>query len=83
MRYTYWHHHPRGFANECSLVKASTRQQGEALREMGYTRLTLRQLRAHVRHMNDENEAWGSNRAFGAYSIDAILSYTAWAAAAA
>jgi hypothetical protein len=41
---------------------------------MGYIRLTLAELRRHVRHVNAENDAWGSNRAFG--PINEIASYT-------
>ena len=65
MRYTYYHRHPRQFANECSMLKASTAAQGADLRDQGYERLTVAQARRHLAWINAENDAWGSNRAIG------------------
>jgi hypothetical protein len=74
MAATYWHQHPRGFANECNLVRAETDDQADDLADRGYEQLTRGALRQHVRWLNDENDAWGSNRAFGRISVQAVLS---------
>ncbi len=71
---TYWHKHPRGFANECIALRAETNQDAEFLRECGFTRLTREELRRHVRWINAENDAWGSNNAFGRGSFRSIVS---------
>lgn len=71
---TYWHNHPRGFANECNLCYAETREEQHALEKLGYTRLTLAEVRAHIRWINAENDSWGSGRAFGRLSLDNIQS---------
>ena len=70
---TYWHQHPRGFANECSIMRAETAADAEELESLGYERLTVERLRKHVRWLNDENDAWGSNRAFGRISITDVM----------
>ena len=71
---TYWHRHPRGFANECDLVRAETSDQADTLIREGYDCLTRVELAEHVRWLNDENDAWGSNRAFGRISLKAVTS---------
>lgn len=71
---TYWHRHPRGFANECDLVRSETPDQADTLIREGYDRLTRVELAEHVRWLNDENDAWGSNRAFGRISLKAVTS---------
>lgn len=73
MAATYWHRHPRGFANECSLFRAESDTEAQDLESEGYTRLTRREMSAHVRWLNDENDAWGSNRAFGRIVIKDVL----------
>lgn len=77
---TYWHRHPRGFANECDIVRAEGRDDANRLEEHGYDRLTRTKLAEHVRWINDENDAWGSNRAFGRISLKAITTpnYRGW-----
>lgn len=80
MRYTYWHRHPRQFANECCLLKACTRGQIEDLITQGFERLSLRQTRRHLAHVNAENTAWGSNRAIGLMRFDEIATYTEYQA---
>lgn len=72
-RHTYWHKHPRGFANECSITRCATAKQAAAAEKNGYERLTLTQLRQHISWVNEENAAWGSNRAFGAVSIKDVM----------
>ena len=69
VRKTYWHNHPRNFANECDMVTATTKEQREDLDSMGYERLSHKQALMEIRYVNRENDAWGSNRAFGAMSI--------------
>jgi hypothetical protein len=49
MAATYWHQHPRGFANECNLVRAETDDQADDLADRGYEQLTRSALRQHVR----------------------------------
>ena len=73
-RYIY-HDHPRDFANECSLVAATTEAEREALKDAGYEYLTQAEARRHLRWMNGENDSWGSNRAFGTYRLDDIYGY--------
>ena len=65
VRKTYWHNHPRNFANECDMVTATTKEQREDLDSMGYERLSRKEALAEIRYVNAENDAWGSNRAFG------------------
>lgn len=64
-RYTYHHIHPRGFVNECHMVRCSTDDERLAAEAEGFTRLTRADAIAHLRYINYENDAWGSNRAFG------------------
>lgn len=79
---TYWHRHPRGFANECSLARAETDQEAIDLQTQGYTRLSRKAPARHIRWVNAENAAWGSNRAFGPICLIDVLSapdYATWA----
>ena len=64
-RNTYYHLHPRNFANECNLVRCETALERESAVAEGYERLTRAELARHISHVNGENDAWGSNRAFG------------------
>lgn len=70
---TYWHQHPRGFANECDLVRADTVERAAELDAAGYQRLTRVRLSKHVRMVNGENDAWGSNRAYGRIVLRDVL----------
>ncbi len=74
MRKTYWHKHPRNFANECEMVYATTQEQMGALEKKGFERLSVTQVRRHIRWLNAENAAWGSGRAIGDYRFDDIES---------
>lgn len=65
IRRQYWHIHPRGFANECYTYYAEQDHVSRALAHAGYERLTRRELVRHLAYVNAENDAWGSNRAFG------------------
>ena len=49
---TYHHLHPRGFANECSIVRCETPQERRDAELLGYERLTQRRLAAHIRFVN-------------------------------
>lgn len=68
---TYWHKHPR-FANECYLFRCEREEDEQALRNLGYERLTVAELRRHVQWVNGENESWGSNRAFGRIKVEEV-----------
>lgn len=70
---TYWHKHSRGFANECSLLRAATPEEAHYLARDGYTRLTRTQAHAHVRWLNAENASWGSGRAVGDDDFAALI----------
>ena len=70
---TYHKRHPRGFANEVQFARAETPAEQAALAEAGYTRITVRELRAFVGWLNGENAAWGSGRAIGNYSAAEIM----------
>ena len=65
MRTRYWHRHPRGFANECEAVATHTKAKELELYRAGYRNITRRELEQHIAWINHENDAWGSNRAFG------------------
>jgi hypothetical protein len=80
MRKYYFHRHPRNFANECHQLSATTAEQMAELEALGYQRMTLLELKRHLAWMNGENEAWGSNRPTGNYTVDQIESATAWVA---
>lgn len=54
---TYWHHHDRGFANLCVIVRATNPDQERILTRAGFERLTIAQLRPHVRWVNGETES--------------------------
>ena len=69
---TFWHRHPRDFANECDLVRATSQADRENLDAMGYNPLTKRAALAHIKWIKGENDAWGSNRAFGAMNLIAV-----------
>lgn len=73
---TYWHKHSRGFANDCALYRADTTDQATRLDALGFTRLTREEARRHIRWLNAENAAWGSNRAVGDYSFRALADPT-------
>ena len=75
MKKTYWHRHPREFANECNMVTATTKEQREDLDAMGYERLTRREALAEIKFVNAENDAWGSNRAFGVMRLAEIAEH--------
>ncbi len=66
---SYWHKHPRGFANECAFVRAANQTEADALEDLEYDRITRKELEEHIAWMNEENEAWGSGRAIGAYRL--------------
>mgnify|MGYP001582108301 FL=1 len=69
---TYYHLHPRNFANECCGAYAETRDERDDLVHLGDERLTNQEMRRHLRWVNGENDAWGSNRAFGAMALATI-----------
>ena len=73
MASTYWHRHPRGFANECSIVRCETPEEKKYSAAFGYARINRKDLRSHVAWINAENESWGSSRAFGKISFESIL----------
>ncbi len=77
---TYWHRHPRGFSNECEPLRCETPADRRRAQQDGYERLTLAELRRHVRWLNAENAAWGSNRAVGRYHVAAIQQDAAYCA---
>lgn len=58
---TYWHHHPRGFANECTMVLAVTEEQAKTLQYHGFEQLTEDEARGHVLWVCNENRAWNGN----------------------
>jgi hypothetical protein len=72
---TYWHHHDRGFANLCTMVRAATKDEEQWLAAHGFERLTRKDAAAHARWVNGENEAWGSNSSAG--SIDTVALFSA------
>lgn len=72
-RNTYHHLHPRGFVNECHIVRCESDQERTAAAQAGFERITRKDLARHVAHINDENAAWGSNRAFGAIHMAELL----------
>ena len=76
MRYAYFHRHPRNFANECSMLKASTKEQIEDLEAQGYERLSVAEAKRHLAWINAENSAWGSNRAVGVMRFTDVMSVT-------
>lgn len=78
---TYWHLHPRGFANECSIYRAENELEETDLEAGGYERLTRREMERHIRWVNDENESWGSGRAFGKISIKDVVNSSEYSAA--
>ena len=80
MANTYWHEHPRGFSNECNVLRAETVEEADSLRKMGLQRLTVVELRNHINWINAENESWGSNNAFGKISLKAICQDPAYSA---
>lgn len=45
---TYWHKHPRGFANECDLVRADTPEEAAWLEAHGFERIARRNLARHL-----------------------------------
>lgn len=53
---TYWHKHPRGFANECLLLRADTPEQATRLEAEGFERLTRDQARRHLRWVAIEDD---------------------------
>jgi len=77
-RKTYWHKHPRHFANECNLVAATTQEQREDLDAMGYERLSRKAALAEIKYVNAENESWGRNRAFGVMRLSQIEEHQVW-----
>lgn len=78
---TYWHQHSRGFANECSIYRADNETQEQDLMAAGYSNLTRREMADHVRWLNGENDAWGSNRAYGRISLKAVTESNEYSAA--
>lgn len=72
MANTYWHNHPRGFANECTIIRATTQEEAEWLKANGFERLSRHELGQHVRWLNAENDSWGSGRAFGPINLRQI-----------
>ena len=75
-RMTYWHRHPRGFANECETVKTEHLEEQEDLRWTGYHKVSRETLVEHIRWINRENESWGSGRAFGVMRISEVPFYS-------
>ena len=45
MRKTYWIKYPRNFANEYTLISATTEAQRKILKAHGYERITLKRVR--------------------------------------
>lgn len=72
-RNTYHHLHGRGFANECSIVRCETDAERESAEPEGYERITRAVLAGHIAHINAENDAWGSNRAFGRIRLATVV----------
>ncbi len=75
-RFAYLHRHPRGFANECELVKCATPAEIAEAEANGYERLTRASAIAEIRYVNAENDAWGSNRAFGRARFEEIPAWS-------
>ncbi len=89
MANTYYHKHPRGFANECSIVVATTAAERAIAEKNDYERISAADLKKHIAHVNAENDSWGSNRAFaditwenmlqnGALGMADLIQYEAW-----
>lgn len=70
---SYWHKHPRGFANECDIVRCDSPFHKPYLEDAGYTRITRNDLIKHIRWLNAENAAWGSNTAFSPITLDHVF----------
>ncbi len=75
-RFAYLHRHPRGFANECEMVRCATPAEVAEAEAAGFERLTRASAIAEIRYVTAENDAWGSNRAFGRGRFEEI---PAWA----
>lgn len=69
---TYWH---RDNSGVCRMYRADSADVEEYLYGSGYSRITLPALRRHIREMNAENDAWGSNRAVGPYDLKDIETF--------
>jgi hypothetical protein len=78
---TYWHSHPRGFANECGILRAETREQADALAADGWKRLTRAELARHIAWLNGEARAWGSNNGGSTYVLNDVLTSREYSAA--
>lgn len=80
--HTFWYREPRGFANEidiCRIPAADTALQ-DAAEKAGYKRQSRTEITARIRWVNGENDAWGSNRAFGHINLQAVLNDPAYLA---
>ena len=63
MTTTYWHKHPRGFANECSLARCEDTQDGTEASAAGYTQFaTLSDMRRHVAAVNANDQQWDGHK---------------------
>jgi hypothetical protein len=69
---TYWHKHPRDFANECFIFRAATADEAAQLESLGFERLTRKEAQRHCAWLNAEQWAWGSNSNGMAYSAAAL-----------
>jgi len=70
---TYHHDHPRGFANECHIIRCESTEEQALAEGDGYERISRRELARHISWVNRENAAWGSGRAFGHISMDDVV----------
>lgn len=75
---TYWYKHPRNFSNILDVLRLDDADNHEHVRDilgdLGYSRITRRDLRALVAWVNAENDAWGSNRAQSSIDFGAVVS---------
>ena len=81
IRWTYYHHHPRNFANECNLVRvrAGDKDSADEAEAEGYERLTRDEALKHIKWINGENDSWGSNRAVGVMRLIDVEPYESFA----
>lgn len=72
VRYTYWHLHPRGFANECEIVRCATPAEVAEAEAEGFERLTRADALRHIAWVNLENASMGSGSPFGRIRLSEI-----------
>jgi hypothetical protein len=68
---TYYHDHPRDFANECDIASATTPAGREQCADM--ERLSVADLRQHLSWLRGEADGWGSGNAGSAYCALSVL----------